>query len=332
MAPDEFKRILVIHFGQLGDVVLGLPALKAIRERFPDAEITLMTGKPAAEIVGLAKVSDDVIAVDRVDLRDGNPILSIAKIFKLVGRVRSRRFDLVIDLHSLSETNLLGFLARIPRRLYANRENRSLDRLGNFRPRPAREDKARHVADRYFDVLAPLGITGPTRPFRFDASVVSQRTELEPLEGSVGIFPGAGHPSRCWNLNNFEALARNLIANGHQVAVFLGPEESGLREQIVETFPEGIKIVEGLTLTEFIGAVSGVSVFICNDTGPMHLAGCAGVPVVLLMDERAPITYLPLTYKLVTVRHGRLDEITVQEALAAIQAALRGEYDKDASA
>ena len=55
----EFKNILVIHFGQLGDVVLGLPALSAIRERFPDARITLLVGKSAAEVTALAAIADD---------------------------------------------------------------------------------------------------------------------------------------------------------------------------------------------------------------------------------------------------------------------------------
>jgi len=115
----EPHNILIIDFGQLGDVVMSLPALKAIRQRFPNARITVAAGKPAADIVRLSGYSNETLEVDRVALRDGPTLLSIGRIFKFVGQVRKAKFDFVIDLHSLSETNLLGFLSGAPQRLYA---------------------------------------------------------------------------------------------------------------------------------------------------------------------------------------------------------------------
>src|SRR5688572_7485007 len=94
------RNILVIDFGQLGDVVLSLPALRAIRQRFPRARITVAAGKPASDIVRLSGFADDVLEVNRVALRDGWKVLSIARIFKFVGKVRKAKFDFVIDLHS----------------------------------------------------------------------------------------------------------------------------------------------------------------------------------------------------------------------------------------
>src|SRR6185503_5210543 len=151
MALDP-RNILVIDFGQLGDVVLSLPALRAIRERFPHAKITVAIGKPGGEIVRLSGYANDVLEVDRVGLRDGNKLVSIGRIIKFVS-----------DLHSLSETNLLGFLSGAPRRLYARRPGRSIDILANFEPRPQREARSAHAVDRYLDVIKPLGIENPTR-------------------------------------------------------------------------------------------------------------------------------------------------------------------------
>jgi ADP-heptose:LPS heptosyltransferase len=68
-APRDPAKLLVIHFGQLGDVILGLPALDAIRARFPDAEITALTGTPAHEIVSLAALADRVEGIDRWALK-----------------------------------------------------------------------------------------------------------------------------------------------------------------------------------------------------------------------------------------------------------------------
>src|SRR6267378_6712026 len=153
-------NILVIDFGQLGDVVLSLPALRAIRERFPHARITVVVGKPGAEVVTLSGYANETLGVDRVSLRDGPKLISIARILKLVKEVRRARFDFVIDLHSLSETNLLGFLSGAPKRLFSRRPGRSLDYLANFHPRPPVETdhRKRHLIDRYLDVLIPLGI------------------------------------------------------------------------------------------------------------------------------------------------------------------------------
>src|ERR1041385_9005541 len=141
------RNILVIDFGQLGDVVLSLPALRAIRERFPYAKVTVAIGKPGGEIIRLSGYANDVLEVDRVGLRDGNKLVSIGRIIKFVGEVRKQKYDFVIDLHSLSETNLLGFLSGAPRRLYARRPGRSLDYLSNFKPPPPAEDRKKHAID-----------------------------------------------------------------------------------------------------------------------------------------------------------------------------------------
>ncbi len=328
MAQNDhvFKNILVIHFGQLGDVVLGLPVLSAIRERFADSKITLMVGKAPAEITRLADIADDYLVVDRVQLRDGNKLRSIAETFRITAEVRRRGFDLVIDLHSLYETNLLGFVTGIPNRLYANRESRSIDLLSNFRPRPPREDKSRHATDKYFDVVSPLGIQMDVTSYRLnprDADLEAVNGKFQDVfaidgEPLAGLFPGAGNPSRCWPLGNFSLLADLLVDAGIRPVVFLGPEEADLRSEIDGSFPETTAIVDGLTLPQFVAAVSKVEVFVANDTGPIHLAACSGVSVVLLLDERAPTTYLPRADKLKVIRDRTIDKIDVENVHRAV--------------
>ncbi len=326
----EFQNILVVHFGQMGDVVLGLPALRAIRDHFRSARITTLVGKAAGEVVKLAGVSDDQIVVDRQGLRKDNTLRSLRRIYDLVREVRKRRFDLVIDLHSLSETNILGFLSGAPSRLYSNREGRSLDILGNFREKPAREDKSKHLVDRYLDVVAPLGIRNADRMVRFmppKSSVDRIRGQYFNGSGSggknyVGMFPGAGHPSRQWPLSNFAQLARTVSAQNYVPVVFLGPEEESASNLVRSTFPDETIIVEKLDVSGFIAAVSNVEIFVGNDTGPVHLAAAAGVPVVLLLDARAPKTYLPLSDNLNVVSGAVISEITVGQVLASVASML----------
>lgn len=324
---QNFQNILVIDFGQLGDVVLSLPALHAIRRKFPRSRLIALTGRIPGEVVKLSGLADEVITVNRVELRDGPKLRSIAKILRFVGEIRRRSVDLVIDLHSLSETNILAFLSKAKHRLLANRESRSLDILSNFRPKPPLEDKTKHLSERYTDVLRPLGISGATREIRLRASpadgeYVDGKFFDNPVQRYVGLFPGAGHPSRSWSLENFAALAAKLNADGLRPTVFLGPEEAGMREQVGASFPASTIIIDGLSIAQFIAAAARLEAFVTNDTGPMHLAACAGAPVLLLLDERAPTTYLPLTKRIEIVRNRTIDLILVDDVHQAAKSLL----------
>jgi ADP-heptose:LPS heptosyltransferase len=319
------QNILVIDFGQLGDVVLSLPALRAIRQRFPNARITVAAGKAASEVVDLSGYSDESLMVDRVALRDGFTLTSVVQIFKLVGDVRRREFDFVVDLHSLSETNLLGFLSGASKRLYSRRPGRSLDFLSNFNPRAPLEasNRDQHLVDRYLDVLLPLGIKGADRVPRLrtkatcDLEVEQMLRKVKADSGTplVGLFPGAGHPSRRWPLEKFAQLADFLIRNDHvRVLVFAGPEEKDLVTQMRALFPSAVVVLNRLSMLQLISALARLAVFVSNDTGPMHLAAAVGTPVLVLLDKRAPTSYMPLGEHHRKLNDKVISEISVEEA------------------
>ena len=335
MSPDHFNpaNILVIDFGQLGDVVLSLPALRAIRERFPSSKITVAVGKAASPVVTFSGYADETLTVDRVALRDGFTLTSIVQIFKLVGNVRSREFDFVIDLHSLSETNLLGFLSGAGRRLYSRRPGRSLDFLSNFHPRPPLEaaNRDRHLIDRYLDVLIPLGVKDADRFPRLrtkpatDKEVEEMLRKVKAEAGAplVGLFPGAGHPSRRWPLEKFAELADFLMRNDQvKVLVFAGPEEKELVAKMRKLFPKAAVILNQLNLSQLISALARLAVLVSNDTGPMHLAAAAGTPVLVLLDKRAPTTYMPLGDHHRKLNGNVISEISVEEAYEATRSIL----------
>ena len=291
------RNILVIDFGQLGDVVLSLPALRAIRHRFPDARITVAVGKPANEVVALSGYANEIFEIDRVGLRDGNKLISIGRIIKFVKRVRQAKFDFVIDLHSLSETNLLGYLSGAPHRLYSRRPGRSLDYLANFKPRPAAEAKDRHAIDRYLDVVEPLGIQNAARipvlktSNTADSAVdtLLKKEKAQSGELLVGLFPGAGHVTRRWPLAHYAELADHLIRNQRvKVIVFAGPEERAMVPDMRLLFPAATIFFDRLTIPQLVSAQSRLTLMVSNDTGPAHLAAAVGVPVIVIMDRPTP--------------------------------------------
>jgi ADP-heptose:LPS heptosyltransferase len=308
-------------------VVLGLPALIAIRERFPEARITTLLGKPGADIVRLAGVSDDQILVDRVELRDGAKTASIAKILSLVRLVRSRKFDLVIDLNSLYETNLLGYLSGAKYRLYANRENRSLDRLSNFPVKPPAEDKSLHHTDRYLAVLEPLGICDSRRSIKVSPTDEALKEADEILESFakkgktlIGLFLGAGHPTRRWSIENFVEAARRLSKEPEiTLLVLLGPEERDLRPGLAEKFGNDAVVLNELPLMTFFAILSRLDVLVSGDTGPMHLGAAAGAGIVLLSQLGSPLYFRPIIDKLRVIEDRPLAEITVSQVENAVK-------------
>jgi heptosyltransferase II len=330
------RNILVIDFGQMGDVVLSLPALAAIRKRFPAARITIAVGKAGSQIIELCGYGDEILAVDRVGLRDGSKLVSIARVFKLVKDVRRAHFDFVIDLHSLPETNLLGFLSGAPQRLFSRRPPRSLDLLANFRPRPPVEEdhRTRHLIDRYLDVLLPLGVSDADRQPHLrttaqdDAAVAAMLRKSRADAGAplVGLFPGAGHPTRRWPIEKFAELADYLKRNdGVRVVLFLGPEESSLLKQKQVSFPSDTVIFDKLSVRQLAAAQARLAVFVTNDTGPMHIAAAVGTPLVVLLNKRAPDSYLPLGERHRFLSHATIEQIPVEDVYLTARAVFASE-------
>lgn len=322
------RNILVIDFGQLGDVVMSLPALRALRERFPHAQLTVMVGKPGAQIIDMSGYADATIEVDRVQLRDGFKPLSVVRIFQVVKDVRRRKFDLVIDLHSFSETNLLGFFSGASKRLFSRRPGRSLDFLANFTPRPPvdKNEPQHHLIDRYLDVLRPLGIKDQprvprlvTRPEDVRAvDVVLKKAKAEAGAPLVGLFPGAGHPGRCWPLEQFAELADFLIRNdGVRPIVFVGPEERHLVPRMREIFPAACVILEKLSIPQLAAAQARLAVFVSNDTGPVHIAAAVGAPIVVLIDLPQPHAYVPTAESQRLIFSESVSAIEVEEVYGA---------------
>ncbi len=297
------RNILVIDFGQLGDVVMSLPALRAIRARFPYARITVAVGKPGEELIGLSGCADETLPVDRVALRDGPKLISIARIAKLVAEVRRAKYDFVIDLHSYYETNLLGYLSGAPHRLYSRRSNRSLDFLGNFKPQPQKENTKSHLVDRYLDLLKPLGVENPVRTptlktnaaADFAVEALLKKEKAQSGELLVGLFPGAGHVGRLWPLDNFAQLADHLVRNDRvRIIVFAGPEEREMVPRMRPLFPSGTIFFDRLTIPQLLSAQARLTLFVSNDTGPAHTAAAVGTPVVVILDRPDLHSYTPV--------------------------------------
>ena len=316
--PSRPGRILLLHFGQMGDAVLALPAARALRQAYPDAEVTVLAGRSGAEVFRLAGFSP-VWAVDRAGWRD-SPWRAAREMPALVAKLRGRRFDLSVDFHSYKETNLLAWAAGAPARVAMLRPTRSWPRLITHPPPP--DDPTAHLLDRYCHVLEPLGITVPDRQprLRADAEVQAWAERELPAERAwLGICPGAGHPSRRWPAERFAAAVTAWIqplTPAPGVVIFAGPEEdeeqlAGLREL------PGARICRGLSIPQLAAALARCRVVLTNASGPSHIAAAAGSAVVTVGE----IPMFDPVGRVIPVRARRwvrdISVAAVAEALAA---------------
>jgi ADP-heptose:LPS heptosyltransferase len=143
----------------------------------------------------------------------------------------------------------------------------------------------------------------------------------------VGIFPGAGHPSRRWPVERFAELAWMLERNDSVRSVlFAGPEERQFVREALPKFPPSTVVLDKLTVPQLAAAAARLSVFVSNDTGPMHIAAAVGTPVVILMQHHPMFNcYIPPGERHRVVAARTINEIGTDLAYAAARAAFTTE-------
>jgi heptosyltransferase-1 len=322
------KKVLVIHFGQLGDVILGLPALDAIRARFAESHLTVMTGTPADQVVRLAGLADRVVGVDRWALKRAPKAKAVAEIARIARRLRAERYGAVVDLHAFYETGLMALATGAPLRVGPKRENRSLPFAYTA---TATEDRSLHLIDRYLAVAAAAGATMRTleprlEPAEDDDLEAERRLTAVGATSApvVGLNPGAGWEIRKWPAERFVALGRAMVADGARVVVFAGPEEPGLGHEIAGHIGEGAAGVEGLTLGQLAAVMRRCALVVSNDTGPSHIAASVGAPTIALMPGNAGPSACAIRGERCHLLYGEtILAIEVDEVVAAARAVLR---------
>jgi ADP-heptose:LPS heptosyltransferase len=287
-------KILAIRFARLGDVILLLPALNSLKQRFPDSELTLLTGHRCAPIAELCPAIDRVISVDRVAMRDGPVLKALWKIGGVVRQVRREHFDTVIDFHSFRETNLLSWLSDAPLRIGMKRHDAPFLRFC-FNTPPVVEDKLLHVSEMFQKVVSSIP---PQTDFRANpASPWGQLAVEKASVPTIALYIDAPVPSRIWPPERFAKVAD--FANerlGAAVIVICSHERRDLARRVQETCRQsnGLMIFSDLTLPALARVIGSAHLLVSNDTGPMHLGPAVGVPTLGLFSVGLPEHFRPI--------------------------------------
>jgi heptosyltransferase-2 len=296
--PD-FSRILVRATNWVGDAVMSLPALHAIRARFPQAHISILARPWVADLYAQEPFADRVIPLD-----SERGAKDLAGKWRVARSLRRERFDCAILLQNAFEAALLAWLAGIPRRIGYDRDGRGLlltDRI----PLPAPGEIPRHERFYYLAMLQRAGIIQgevPDPQIRLSGAPESRvkgarrLAELGFAGSIIGVSPGAAFGgAKRWHADRFAGAAARVASElGCGVAVFGSKDERQLSEEVAGLLAaQGVRVhnfAGETTLRAFIELVAGCLLYLTNDSGAMHVACALEVPTVAVFgptDESA---------------------------------------------
>ncbi|PJE99573.1 glycosyl transferase [Streptomyces carminius] len=274
-SPDAARRayrprVLVLRALGLGDLLAGVPALRALRRAFPGHETVL------AAPAGLAPLVERTGAVDTL-LPAAAPGRAVPEELDWSGPPP----DIAVDLHGNGPESMRPLEKLGPGRLLAFA-------APDGPPWYAQE----HERDRWCRFLRCYGI--PADPADLRLPPPDPAVEPSPAPGAVLLHPGAGSPSRCWPVERYAAVARELCRAGHRVAVTGGPDERELTARLAELagLPPG-GVHRPASLDGLAALVADASAVVSGDTGIAHLAVALGIPSVTLFGPVAPRLWGP---------------------------------------
>ena len=290
-------KILVRATNWIGDCVMSLPALEALRARFPEAEIALVAKPWVAELYLHHPAVNRLIVYDSQNEHRGARGLQ-----KLVQRLRDERFDAAILFQNAFHAAWMAWRAHIPQRIGYGVQGRSA-LLTDAVPVPPPALYG-HQSNYYLQLLFRAGIIDRVVPVeRAHLSIqhseklwAGKQLKALGLGGPrflIGVNPGASFgPAKRWLLDRYADLADRLIGALHGDVLIFGSEgERPLAENIAHMMKHTPTIVAGETsLRQLMALLAQCRLVITNDSGPMHLAAALGLPVVAIFgstDEHA---------------------------------------------
>lgn len=287
-------KILIRATNWVGDAIMALPALRALRSRFPEAQITILARPYVAAIYKNQQICDDLMFVDdKVDV---------------LNELRARKFDAASLLQNAFQAAWLVWRAGIPERIGYARDGRSL-LLTKAVPVPKAGEIPAHEQFYYLELLRRAGWldTLPNETFiRLDVPEEARQRAAEFLYSAgtkannlwVAIGAGASYGSaKCWPPDRFAELANRLQSRqGADVILFGTSAEAAVSSAIAAGMRRPPVDLTGKTsIADLPALLSQCHLFIGNDSGAMHVAAAVGLPVVAVFGPTDPFGTAPVT-------------------------------------
>lgn len=282
MSTKRPQRVLIVRFGAIGDIVLTLPAVKALKTTWPETHITYLTKTEFAPLVKHHPAIDAVMC-----LESGESAASLRK------KVTEARIDGIIDLHSKLRSRAMRWFHPTP--TLAAKSTRSLWEAGTVRLGWAKHEPKNHIVEEHHLIMDQVTGTKVHREkIQFSVSADQSQAAQARLtqagfdfnKTTLGISPGANWYTKRWPIENFIDIARRAHASGLQVLTMGNSSETSLGKELAQKVPT-VSIFDA-PLDELGALIQSTSIYLGNDSGPMHIARGLGVPTVAIFGSTSP--------------------------------------------
>lgn len=305
MSYKEIKNILILMPDRhMGNLLVSIPAIRSIRESFRDKRVYLLVDTAYMEIVETLGF-DGLIPYQRRELRDGLINQRLIIYLGLVHSLRVIKPDIAIDLEGREYSSLLTYLSGAPIRYGPATSKRSY--LYN---RKVKVPEGKHKLFKYLSIASSAGAKVKTE-FNLRPSDTRRASLWQKLKDYgadldrpiVCIHPSAGKVYKQWSLEGFAEISDWLSSKGLQV-VFVGSNKDidDIKKIEAITSHPFHNMAGRLSIGELMALFGLSSLFIGNDSGPMHLAGATGLPVIALFGPADERRWGPLSNRAIILR------------------------------
>lgn len=278
----EVKKIAVLRANALGDFIFALPALEALKSRFPDAELVLLaTAWHRKFLTGRPGPVDRVIVVPECEgiPQQSNRVENPAEVEDFFNGLRDESFDIAIQMHGGGRYSN-PFVRNIGARLAIGLQDRDAIPLDINVPYCRYQNEVL----RYLEIVKMLGAI----PQRIEPRVTVTSADLEELDTGRSlkfpyavIHPGASDRRRRWSPARFAQVGDALAKTGLHIYICGSEDESTVTGRVQGLMRAAAENLCGrLSINAYAALLSGAEILIANDTGPLHLARAVGTPTV----------------------------------------------------
>lgn len=294
------SNILVRGVNWVGDTVMTLPAMKALRDMFPGANMVYWAPESLADLLRVTRIPDDIIAIP-------SRLGKLSRPFIMQSVLRKRKFDLVVLLQNAFESAFTAWMAGIPIRVGYPTDGRGL--FITLKVPLTREIRQQHQVYYYLQIVKCLGdyfgVTNKITDQKPDCSIPSKRAFRQDIRTFlrsrvnlnndriiICLCPGSvNSEAKRWPTDYFSALADLLIREMDAFVIFMGaPAESGLIDGILGQMgrEDALNLAGKTSMEESMGVMSLCDLVISNDTGSAHLAVAASAKTLTIFGPTIP--------------------------------------------
>jgi heptosyltransferase-2 len=289
LADRKIKKVLVFKLDHIGDVFLATPALKSLKQKFPSAEVTMVVGSWAREVVEGNPWIDKIISYDAYwNNRRKRKKLNILETILLTNSLRREGYEIFFDLRGDFGAIVMGFLSGAPRRVGFGHAGGGFLLTDEISVTPGKHqteillDAIRVVGGNLVYSYPEIFLSETEKKFANEFLLAHSVNSTDIL---VGIHMGGGYRSKVWNPKRFAELINRISEKGLRVLLIGGKEDleifGSMRQDIEDSLINAIGIT---TIKETAALIERSDLFIGNDSFAVQMAAAMGVPTIVIFS------------------------------------------------